>query len=374
MRLVRRRTRKIPRRTVGAVPGTLQIDPEAPPPTVRVMAYGPDRLEERDIDDLEDLPGIIGANPVTWVNVDGVGDAKTLTRIGELFNLHPLALEDVVNVPQRPKVEQYRDHLFVVTRMTFLDEHLDTEQVSLFLGKNFVLTFQERVGDCLDPVRDRIRKSMGRIRKAGADYLAYALLDAVIDGYFPVLERYGEYLQELEEIVISTPDSRTVARVNDAKRGLLALRRAIWPQREVTNTLMREELELFSDTTRFYLRDCYDHVVQVIDTVETYREIASGLLDAYQTNVSNRMNEVMKLLTIIATIFIPLGFLAGVWGMNFNTEASRWNMPELNWAWGYRSALILMATIAVAMLVFFRRKGWLGSSAPAETFASKEER
>ena len=374
MKLVRRRTRKTPRRTVGAVPGTLQIDPEAPPTTVRVMAYGPDGLEERDIDDLEDLPGIIGLNPVTWVNVDGLGDRNTLTRMGELFNVHPLALEDVVNVPQRSKVEEYGEHLFVVTRMAFLEEHLDTEQVSLFLGKNFVLTFQERAGDCLDPVRDRIRKGMGRIRKAGADYLAYALLDAVIDGYFPVLERYGEHLQELEELVISTPDSSTVARVNAAKRGLLSLRRAIWPQREVTNALMREDLGLFSDVTRLHLRDCYDHVVQIIDTVETYREIASGLLDIYQTNISNRMNEVMKVLTIVATIFIPLGFLAGVWGMNFNTEASRWNMPELNWTWGYRFALILMATIAVVMLLFFRRKGWLGSSPPAGVSASKEER
>ena len=350
------------RRTVGAVPGTLQIDPESPRPTVRVMAYGPESLEELEIEDLEALSGIIGTRPVTWVNVDGLGDEKILTRIGELFHLHPLALEDAVNVPQRPKVEQYGEHLFVVTRMASLGEHMETEQISLFLGKNFVLTFQERAGDCLDPVRDRVRKGMGRIRKAGADYLAYAVLDAVIDGYFPVLEQYGEHLQGLEDLVAARPDASTVARINDAKRDLLSLRRAIWPQREATNALLREELELFSDQTRLYLRDCYDHVIQIIDTVETYREIASGLLDAYQTNVSNRMNEVMKVLTIIATIFIPLGFLAGVWGMNFSTEKSRWNMPLLNWEYGYRFALALMLVLALGMLVLFWRRGWIGSS------------
>ena len=239
-----------------------------------------------------------------------------------------------------------------MTRMASLNEQLETEQLSLLLGKDFVLTFQERPGDCLDPVRERVRKGMGRIRKAPPDYLVYAVLDAVIDSYFPLLEQFGERLEDLEGQVMAKPDAGTVAGINQVKRDLLALRRAVWPQREMTNALLRDEMALVSEQTRPYLRDCYDHVTQIIDMVETCREIASGLLDAYQSNISNRMNEIMKVLTIIATIFIPLGFLAGIWGMNFNVEKSPWNMPLLNWAWGYRFALLLMMTIAVTMLVF----------------------
>ena len=358
--------RRAARKAVGEVPGTLHVDPEAPKPVVRVMTYGPDACEERQVDDPKALREILHTTPVVWVNVDGLGDAEILTAIGEAFDLHPLALEDIVNVPQRAKVEQYGENLFIITRMASLGEHLETEQVSLFLGRDFVLTFQEHAGDCLEPVRERIRKGMGRIRRAGADYLAYALLDAVVDGYFPVLEQYGEHLEALEEQVIARPDNTTIARIHRAKRDLLTLRRAIWPQRETISALTREEAEQISDPTRVYLRDCYDHVVQIIDMVETYREIASGLLDAYQSSVSNRMNEVMKVLTIIATIFIPLGFLAGIWGMNFNPEKRPLNMPLTQWSFGYPFALALMVGIAATMLVFFWRKGWLGSSAPSE--------
>ena len=356
-------------RSAGEVPGTLHVDPKAPPPVVRVMTYGPEGCEEQEVADVTSLAGLLHKAPVTWVNVDGLGDADTITAVGDAFHLHPLALEDVVNVPQRPKVEQYGEQLFLVTRMASLNGHLETEQLSLYLGKDFLLTFQERVGDCLDPVRERIRKGMGRIRKAPPDYLAYAVLDAVIDSYFPLLEQFGERLEALEDQVMAKPDAATVSDVHRVKRDLLALRRAVWPQREMINALLREELPLVGEQTRLYLRDCYDHVTQIIDMVETCREIASGLLDAYQSNISNRMNEIMKVLTIVATIFIPLGFLAGVWGMNFNTEKSPWNMPLLNWAWGYRFALIVMATIAGGMLVFFGRRGWLGSSSTP----SKEE-
>jgi len=359
------RRRRMSGKVVGDVPGTLHVDPEAPTPVVRAIAYGPDGFEEREETDLSSLGELVGKTPVTWVNVDGLGDAEAIEAIGKAFGLHPLALEDVVHVPQRAKVEQYAETLFIVTRMAMLAEHLDTEQVSLFLGKGFVLSFQERAGDCLDPVRDRIRKGMGRIRKADADYLAYAILDAVVDGYFPVLEQYGEHLEALEEEIAGRPEPSMIGRIHDAKRDLLALRRAIWPQREALNALLREELDLIGETTRVYLRDCYDHAVQIIDMVETFREIASGLLDAYHTNISNRMNEIMKVLTIIATIFIPLGFLAGIWGMNFNADKSFWNMPLLSQPWGYRFALGLMLTIAVVMLVLFWRKGWLGSP-PAE--------
>ena len=362
MKLIPKLKRKRPPRTIGAVPGTLRVDPDAPKPVVHVMVYGPDSCEEQEVTDLASLPGLLAKAPVTWVNVDGLGDADVIKQIGDIFGVHPLALEDVVNVPQRPKVEQYGAHLFVVIRMASLGEDLETEQISLFLGDNFVLTFQEHAGDCLDPVRHRIRKGMGRIRKAKADYLAYALLDAVIDGFFPVLEQYGERLEALEADVTAGPDSGTVSRINHAKRDLLGIRRAIWPQREATSALLREELEMISEETRPYLRDCYDHVIQLIDMVETYREIASGLVDAYQTSISNRMNEVMKVLTIIATIFIPLGFFAGLWGMNFNPDKSFWNMPLTQQPWGYRVAVGLMLLTVIGMLTFFWRKGWLGGS------------
>jgi len=359
------RKRRPPPQAVGAVPGTFTVDPEAPPPQVRVLAYGPETIREEEVQDLQSLEGLLGESPVTWVNVDGLGDAAKITRIGEIFHLHPLALEDVMNVRQRPKVELYGQQVFIIVRMAALGEQLETEQVSLFLGSNFVLTFQERRGDCLEPVRDRIRKGLGRIRKAGPDYLAYALVDAVVDAFFPLLEQYGERLELLEEQVIARPDNQTIAQVHGVKRDLLVLRRATWPLREATNALLREEMELITEQTRPYLRDCYDHVIQIIDMVETYREMASGLLDAYQSSVSNRMNEVMKVLTIIATIFIPLGFLAGIWGMNFDGELSPYNMPLLKWRWGYPFALSVMLTIAMVMLVFFGRKGWLGSS-PAQ--------
>ena len=361
MKWIRTRKRTV-RRPSGETPGTLHVDPEAPPSVIRVLAYGPDTCEEREIADVASLKEILGKSPVTWVNVDGLGDAETITQIGESFGLHPLALEDVVHVHQRPKVDQYGEHLFIITRMVTLGQQLETEQLSLLLGEGFVLTFQEHVGDCLDPVRDRIRQGKGRIRKAPADYLAYAILDAVIDNYFPVLEEYGERLEALEEQVIARPDAQTVARIHAAKRELLILRRAVWPQREAVNSLLREELNLIADATRVYLRDCYDHVIQTIDMLETYREICSGLLDAYQSSVSNRMNEIMKVLTIIATIFMPLGFIAGLYGMNFNAEKSRLNMPELAWRYGYPYVLCLMAIVATVMLAFFWRKGWLGSS------------
>jgi len=263
-------------------------------------------------------------------------------------------------VPQRPKVERYEDCLFLVARMMSLGERLDSEQISIYLGSGFVLTFQERVGDCLDPVRHRIREGAGRIRSQGADYLAYALLDAVIDHYFPVLEELGERLEALEDEVLRHPSPAVISRIHAAKRDLLALRRVVWPQRESLHWLLREPIPLLAEDTRLHLRDCYDHVAHVMDMVETFRELASGLVDAYQSSLSNRMNEVMKVLTIIATIFIPLSFLAGLYGMNFSAESSPWNMPELRFYFGYPLALALMAVVAGVMLIYFRRKGWIG--------------
>jgi len=357
-----RRRHRLFRRRPGEAPGTVSTHADAVPTTMRLMAYGPDDYVEQAVTDLSVLGPAREKWPVTWLNVVGLGDTATIRKIGEVLDLHPLALEDVVNVHQRPKVEPYAEHQFIVTRMVSFTDHLETEQVSLFLGKGYVVTFQETPGDCLDPVRDRIRKAGGRVRKFGADYLTYSLLDATIDAYFPVLENLGERLEDLEEEVIARPDAHTVGQVHAAKRDLLALRRAIWPQREAISALLREEMPLIAKATRVYLRDCYDHVSQIIDFVETYRELASGLLDAYQSSISNRMNEIMKVLTIIATIFIPLGFLAGVWGMNFNTDASPFNMPELNSRYGYPCALGFMALLGLGMLFIFWRQGWLGSS------------
>jgi magnesium transporter len=343
----------------GVAPGTLAVDPEAPQPVIRVMGYGPEELHEEEIRDVGALKGLRGKWPVLWVNVDGLGDAETIARLGEFFGLHRLALEDVVSVHQRPKVESYGEYVFVVLRTLFGNEKLHSEQLSLFLGKDFVLTFQERPGDCFDPVRDRIRKGQGRIREAKQDYLAYSLFDAIVDSYFPVLEGYGERLEELEKEVIVQADETTISRILGIKRDLLTLRRALWPMRDIFNSLLRDTTAHFTEETRIYLRDCYDHTFQVIDMLENYRESALGLLDVYLSSVSNRMNSVMKVLTIIATIFMPLSFIAGVYGMNFNAQRSPWNMPELNWYWGYPFALAVMVAVVGGMLLFFRRRGWL---------------
>ena len=359
---MRPRRRRLDRVPPGTVPGTITVDPEAAPPVIRVIAYGPDEMAEATLDKPADVENYLGKCPVVWVNIDGLGEAEVIGKLGELFKIHPLSLEDVVNVTQRPKVENYDEYQFIVTRLAWLRKTLETEQVSIFLGKGFVLTFQEHAGDCFDPIREHIRKARGRIRSAGADYLAYALLDAIVDNYFPLLEQYSERFEILEDRILARADVHTVGEIHDVKRQLIRLRRAVWPLREAVSLLTRDSSPLIADETRMYLRDCYDHAVQILEIVESHREIASGLMDLYLSSVSNRMNEVMKVLTVIATIFIPLTFIAGIYGMNFNPEVSRWNMPELNWAYGYASSLGVMALVALAFVVFFRRKGWLGSA------------
>lgn len=339
----------------GASPGTITVTPGAPKPVVTVIAYGPETIEEKRIDRVEDLRGWIGGWPVTWVNVEGLGDAETIQKLGEIFSLHRLALEDVTDIRQRAKVEDYPDHLFFITRMTTLAEHLETEQLSIFLGQGYVVTFQETPGDCFDPVRERIRRKRGRIRSSSPDYLAYALLDAIIDNYFPVLEAYGEKLEVMEDDIVRRPDPRMVPAIHALRRDLLAMRRAVWPLREAVNSLVRDESPRFAPETRLYLRDCYDHVIQILEVIETYREVTSALMETYLSSISNRMNEVMKVLTIISTIFIPLSFVASVYGMNFV------HFPELQWRWGYPLVLLVMAGVASGLLLFFRRRGWLGS-------------
>lgn len=317
---------------------------------------------EEEVRDIERLTVLRGQWPVLWVNIDGLGDVQLIARLGEMFRLHRLALEDAVNVRQRAKVELYEDHLFIVARMLAFNAQIESEQVSLFLGDGFVISFQQGVpGDAFDPVRDRIRKGAGLIRRMGADYLAYELLDAIIDGYFPVLEEMGERLEQLEDEILIRPQAGAVGRLHDIKRELLTLRRAAWPLREATNSLVRDANRFLSDETRVHLRDCYDHAIRIIDFVETDRELASDLMDLYLSSINQRMTEIMKVLTIISTLFIPLTFIAGVYGMNFDTSKSGWNMPELTWPFGYLFALGLMVLTVIALLFYFRRKGWIGT-------------
>jgi magnesium transporter len=352
---------KAPRRrrpTIGAPPGTLQADPEAPPPQISVMAYDGENHVDLEVREPESLREIRRKFPVTWVNVNGLGDAALLELIGEIFGLHHLALEDVLHTAQRPKVEDYGDHLFIVIRMP-LGNRCRTEQAALFLGKGFLVTFQEAPGDPLDTVRARIREGRPRIRSGGADYLAYAVLDAIVDAYFPVLDEVGDALDRIEEEILGPAHGSVIAELHDVKRELTATRRVVLGIRESLTGLLRDENQLVADPTRLFLRDVVDHSFQVLELLESYRDTASGLIDLHLTIVSNRMNDIMKVLTIIATIFIPLGFIAGLYGMNFDGQASRWNMPELRWPFGYAFALGLMAAVAGTMLVYFRKKGWL---------------
>lgn len=344
----------------GASPGVLIADPDARSTTVSAMAYSASEVVERDSPGMDEIAALRAAYPCVWIDVHGLKDLALIEALGAAFRLHPLALEDVVNIHQRAKAEEYEDTLFIVLRMAAEAASVETGQVAIFLGAGFVLTFQERKGDVFDQVRARIRKNGARLRGAGADYLAYALIDAVIDGYFPVLDQMSDRLEALEDAVIEAPDRTVVQTLHRMKHELLALRRAIGPHREMVGSLLRLDCPLIGEPTALYLRDCHDHAVQLIDIVETYREIASGALELYLSSLSNRMNEVMKVLTIIATIFIPLSFVAGLYGMNFDPAASPWNMPELGWRYGYPLALLLMAGIAVGLVWMFWRKGWFG--------------
>jgi len=343
----------------------LRISPDAPPPKIVLIDYSAANATKVNIEKPEDCTPYLDTESVSWIDVRGLGDEEIWQHLGEVFDLHPLVLEDIVNVPQRPKIEEYEDQLVIIARMVTLNDRgtgFVSEQISLILGKHYLLTVQEEpVYDCLDAVRDRIRTDKGSIRKLGPDHLAYSLLDAIIDGFFPVLEVYGELIEDLEGEVVENPTRQTLEKIHQVKRELLTLRRAIWPQREALNALIRDGSDLISDDVRLYLRDCYDHSIPILDMPETYRELASSMMDVYLSSVSNRMNEIMKTLTVISSIFIPLTFIVGVYGMNFNTEKSPWNMPELNWYWGYPATLAFMLGVAVGMVFFFWRKGWFSS-------------
>jgi len=362
---------RLPRRFKKAAPGSAAgIEPHeltavtTQRPSVRVTCidYSPQRAV---FEEIQDLPAFIAQHredwsSVRWINVDGLADLGVVRALAEKYRLHPLAIEDVLHVPQRPKVQAYEDdgnyqaRLFIITRELELREgQLHTEQVSIFVGHRTVLTFQETPGDVWDPVRQRIRAAGSAVRMNDASFLAYSLIDAVVDESFPILELFGDRLEDLEDLVLQRPSQDVIQEIHRMKRELLLVRRALWPMREVLSKMQREPHECFSDVTRTYMRDVYDHTVQAIDIVETYREVAGGLTETYMSAMSNRMNEVMKVLTIIGTIFIPLTFLAGVYGMNFH------HFPELDWAYAYPTFWAICLATAVGMVVWFRRRGWL---------------
>jgi magnesium transporter len=343
----------------GSRPGVLAL-PECPSPRrIHLIDYTPERVVERDVVDVEELAPYRASKSVTWIEVEGLGDEGGLRRLGELFGIHPLALADVVNAPQRPKAETYDDHDLVICHMARLGEEDDTchvEQVSFVIGDTFVISSQEGDEDVFDPVRVRIREG-ALVRTLGADYLAYALIDTLIDGYYPVLEAIGEELELLEDAAVTRPVPATMGQIHAARRLILTLARTMRQQRDAVNALVRGESPRIGPAVRVYFRDAYDHAVQISDVLETYRELAISLMEVYLSSVSNRMNEVMKVLTIISTLFIPLTFLVGVYGMNFEY------MPELSKRWAYPALWALMISIAVAMYFYFRRKGWVGADA-----------
>ena len=324
---------------------------------IRILDYDEARIEEKEAKTIEESFPFKETPTVTWINIDGLHQVDIIEKLGAHFGLHPLLLEDIVNTTQRPKMEDYGDYIFVVLKMLYHrdgnDTEMEAEQISLILGSNFVISFQEREGDIFEPVRDRIRKSKGRIRKVGSDYLAYALLDAVVDNYFVILERMGESIEDTEQELATNPNPGTPQLIRKLKNEMIFLRKSIWPLREVVNGLERSESPLIRESTGIYLRDVYDHTIQVIDTVESYRDMISGMIDIYLSSISNKMNAVMKVLTIFASIFIPLTFFAGVYGMNFKF------LPELEWHWGYFGFWGVVVLVVVAMVFYFRRKRWL---------------
>ncbi len=344
---------QIVRRTEpGASPGTIAPNPEARPSSIQVIAYGPDKILEKPLTSVAEITPLLEEFSVVWINVDGLGDQTVIEQLGEMFGLHRLALEDVVNTHQRAKVEAYGDVLFIVARMADMSRRSNTEQLSMFVGKNFVITLQEEPGDCWNPVRSRIRNQVTRLCNAGPDYLAYALLDAVIDAYFPLLEQIGEELDKLDEVA-ATGRGVAMTRIHVVHSELLFLRRAIRPHREAVAELARDSTPVFTEQTKIYLRDCYDHVIQITDLTETYREMTTDLRELYLSAVGLRTNEIMRVLTVITTIFMPLTFIAGIYGMNFDY------MPELHWGWGYGWALLLMVITTIGMLTYFKWRGWM---------------
>lgn len=344
-------------RAAGEVPGTIVVEPDAEAPQIRAVGYSQTDAEFRDLE-LDEVSAFVEKWPVAWIDVVGLGDAEIIAGMGEMFGLHPLVLEDIAHPHERAKVEEYEEHLFVLARMAHQEElQVHVEQFSLVVGDGWVVTFQEHQGDCLEPVRGRIRHGRGRIRRSQADYLAYALLDALTDAYFPVLDEFSRLMDRLEDRVIAGEKKDMLETLHDAKRALEPIRRAVMPLRDVVRFLELESGTRISDDTRVYLRDVADHVSIIVERLENLRDLGSSLMDVHYTVMSTRLNEVMQVLTVIATVFMPLSFVAGLYGMNFDTS-SPYNMPELAWRYGYPFVWAVMLAMVVGMMYFFRRKGW----------------
>jgi len=323
---------------------------------ITVIDYNVSNFEQKEVGKVEECFGFKRKPTVTWINIDGLHEVEVIEKLGKCYDIHPLVLEDILNTDQRPKMEDFEKYIFFVLKMLYIDDktkEIHSEQVSMILGKNYVISFQESIGDVFDAVRERIRKGKGRIRKMGTDYLVYSLIDAIVDNYFIILEKIGERVESMEEDLISNPVPQTLQKIHNLKREMIYLRKSVWPFREVINGLLREESKLIKKGTHIYLRDLYDHTIQVIDTIETFRDMISGMLDIYMSSVSNKMNEVMKVLTIFAAIFIPLTFIAGVYGMNFHY------MPELSLPWAYPAIWIVIILVSVSLLVYFKHKKWI---------------
>jgi magnesium transporter len=345
-------------RKAGLPPGSLVYvgEKEHLAPRITVVRYSDTDFAVNEFEAFAACPVVADPAVVTWINVSGIHQVKDLEKLGECFNIHPLVLEDILEVGQRPKIEDYDDYLYIVLdsiRPVAEGEELVSEEISLVLGPHYVLSFHEGNGDVFAPIRDRLLKAKGRLRKMGADYLAYTIIDLIVDNYFVELEKFGDQVEFLEDEVVSRPTPRTLRAVHRFKNDMIMLRKSLWPLREVIARLERRESPLISENLGNYFRDVYDHTIIAIDTVETYRDILSGMLDIYLSSMSNRLNEIMKVLTIIATIFMPLTFITSLYGMNFKY------MPELQWHYGYYEVLGLIAVIAVCMLLFFRKKHWI---------------
>jgi len=321
---------------------------------IHILDFNKDKLREKIVTKVEECFPFKKSPTKTWINVNGIHDVKVVEKIGKYFDLHPLVMDAIVNTNQRPKIEDFGKYLFVILKMIFLDEHnkLNIEQVSLIVGSNYIISFQEADGDVFNNVRERIRNKESKIRKEEEDYLLYSLMDAIVDGYYSVLEYYGEKIETLEEELVEKPSTKTLNNIRRFKRDLLYFRKAAWPLREIISNLERGESRFIKKQTTFYLRDLYDHTIQIMDTIETFRDMVSGMFDVYLSSINNRMNEIMKVLTIIATIFIPLTFITGIYGMNFDF------MPELGWRYGYYLIWGIIIAIGVLMIALFKRKKW----------------
>lgn len=352
-RLIKKTSKK-----AGLSPGTLIHIGEKKAETAQIslIYYNPEQLQEKQLATIEEAFAYKDTPPVSWINIDGLHDIDIIEQIGHHFDIHPLTLEDIVNTGQRPKAEEYDDYIYIVFKMLVYDdagEHISSEQISLILGAHYLISFQEKEGDVFNFVRERIRQAKGRLRKSGPDYLTHALIDATVDHYFFILEKMGEKLEQIEKELFDTPQPRTLHDIHSLKRELIYFRKQVWPIRELLNHLMHEDSPLVQDSTHIFFRDVYDHTIQVVDAIESMRDALTGMQDLYLSTLSNKMNEVMKVLTIMATIFIPLTFIAGIYGMNFKY------MPELAWKWSYPVLWAILIAIFVFMLLWFKRKRWL---------------